>query len=187
MKSTIIKNVKVDDKFWKKFMNVVRDEVIPYQWEALNDRIPDAEPSHAIENLRIAAGESEGEFYGMVFQDSDVAKWLEAVAYCLESEPNAELEKMADEVIELLEKAQQPDGYLNTFYTVKEPGKRWTNLRDNHGLYCAGHLIEAAVAYYKATGKKRFANTPIILPLFLAKARTRFPDTRDIKKLNWLF
>lgn len=158
MKSTIIKNVKVDDKFWKKFMNVVRDEVIPFQWEALNDRISDAEQSHAIENLRIAAGESEGEFYGMVFQDSDVAKWLEAVAYCLESEPNAELEKMADEVIELLEKAQQPDGYLNTFYTVKEPGKRWTNLRDNHELYCAGHLIEAAVAYYKATGKKRFLN-----------------------------
>ncbi|WP_017434278.1 glycoside hydrolase family 127 protein [Saccharococcus caldoxylosilyticus] len=156
MKSTLIKNVKVNDKFWRKYMDVVKNEVIPYQWKALNDQIPDAEPSHAIENFRIAAGESEGEFYGMVFQDSDVAKWLEAVAYSLENDPDAELEKTADEVIELLGRAQQPDGYLNTYYTVKEPGKRWTNLRDNHELYCAGHLIEAAVAYFKATGKKRF-------------------------------
>jgi len=149
-------NVKVNDRFWKRYMDVVRNEVIPYQWEALNDRIPDAEPSHAIENFRIAAGESDGEFYGMVFQDSDVAKWLEAVAYLLETNRDPELERIADEVIELLGRAQQPDGYLNTYYTVKEPGKRWTNLRDNHELYCAGHLIEAAVAYFKATGKRRF-------------------------------
>lgn len=149
-------NVKVNDRFWRRYMDVVRNEVIPYQWEALNDRIPGAEPSHAIENFRIAAGESDGEFYGMVFQDSDVAKWLEAVAYLLETKRDPELEKLADDVIELLGRAQQPDGYLNTYYTVKEPGNRWTNLRDNHELYCAGHLIEAAVAYFKATGKRRF-------------------------------
>ncbi|MBB5325430.1 hypothetical protein HNQ34_002531 [Anoxybacillus tepidamans] len=149
-------NVKINDQFWKRYMDVVRNEVIPYQWEALNDRVPDAEPSHAIENFRIAAGESDGEFYGMVFQDSDVAKWLEAVAYLLETNRDPELERIADEVIELLGRAQQSDGYLNTYYTVKEPGKRWTNLRDNHELYCAGHLIEAAVAYFKATGKRRF-------------------------------
>jgi len=92
----------------------------------------------------------------MVFQDSDVAKWLEAVAYLLEEKRDSELEALADDVIELLGRAQQPDGYLNTYYTVKEPGKRWTNLRDNHELYCAGHLIEAAVAYFQATGKRRF-------------------------------
>ncbi len=153
-KTTIRANVK--DRFWKRYIDVVRHEVVPYQWEALHDRIPDAEPSHAIENFRIAAGESDGEFYGMVFQDSDVAKWLEAVAYLLEAERDRDLEKLADDVIELLGRAQQPDGYLNTYYTVKEPGKRWTNLRDNHELYCAGHLIEAAVAYFRATGKRRF-------------------------------
>ncbi|KZM53191.1 hypothetical protein A3Q36_01155 [Geobacillus stearothermophilus] len=153
-KGTIRANV--NDRFWKRYIDIVRNEVVPYQWEALNDRIPDAEPSHAIKNFRIAAGESDGEFYGMVFQDSDVAKWLEAVAYLLEEKRDSELEALADDVIELLGRAQQPDGYLNTYYTVKEPGKRWTNLRDNHELYCAGHLIEAAVAYFQATGKRRF-------------------------------
>ncbi|WP_307893946.1 glycoside hydrolase family 127 protein [Bacillus swezeyi] len=148
--------VKITDRFWSKRLEVIHDHVIPYQWAALNDRLEDAEPSHAIENFRIAAGEAEGEYHGMVFQDSDVAKWLEAAAYSLEHHPNPELEKTADEVIALLQKAQGEDGYLNTYYMLKEPNQRWTNLRDNHELYCAGHLIEAAVAYYQATGKRAF-------------------------------
>ncbi|HEO8420860.1 TPA: glycoside hydrolase family 127 protein [Yersinia enterocolitica] len=155
-KETITNKVKINDNFWGRYLEVVRNHVIPYQWEALNDRLPDASPSHAIENFRIAAGESTDEYYGMVFQDSDLAKWLEAVAYSLENEPNAELEKTADEVIALMGRAQQEDGYLNTYYIVNEPNNRWTNIRDNHELYCAGHLIEAAVAYYQATGKKQF-------------------------------
>lgn len=140
--------------FWRRVYDLVRDKVIPYQWEALNDRVPGAEPSHAIENFRIAAGEANGEYYGMVFQDSDVAKWLEAVAYALSARPDEHLEKLADEVIALIGRAQQSDGYLNTYFTAKEPGKRWTNLRDCHELYCAGHMMEAAVAYYEATGKR---------------------------------
>lgn len=148
--------VNVTDSFWRKYMKIVRDGMIPFQWEALNDRVPDAPLSHAMKNFKIAAGEEQGEFYGMVFQDSDVAKWLEAVAYSLETDPNPELEKIADEVIDLLEKAQQEDGYLNTYFTIKEPEKRWASLRDNHELYCAGHFIEAAVAYYHATGKRKF-------------------------------
>ncbi|MDC3416952.1 glycoside hydrolase family 127 protein [Aquibacillus salsiterrae] len=151
-------NVTVQDSFWNQQLEVVQREVIPYQWKALNDELPDTEPSHAIENFRIAAGESDGEYYGMVFQDSDVAKWLEAVAYSLHVTPDETLEKTADELIDLLGRAQQNDGYLNTYYTIKEPGKRWTNVRDNHELYCAGHLIEAAVAYYEATGKRKFVD-----------------------------
>lgn len=146
------------DSFWNNYLQLVKEEVIPYQWEALNDRIPDTEPSHAIKNFKIAAGEAEGKFYGMVFQDSDVAKWLEAVAYSLEHFPDQKLENTADELINLLEKAQLADGYLNTYYTVAEPDNRWTNVRDNHELYCAGHLIEAAVAYYQVTGKDKFLN-----------------------------
>jgi len=145
--------------FWRRVYDLVRDEMIPYQWEALNDRVPDAEPSHAIENFRIAAGEAEGEYYGMVFQDSDVAKWLEAVAYALSARRDEPLEALADEVIALIGRAQQPDGYLNTYFTVKEPGKRWTNLRDCHELYCVGHMMEAAVAYYEATGKRELMDT----------------------------
>ncbi|HWA73556.1 MAG TPA: beta-L-arabinofuranosidase domain-containing protein [Polyangiaceae bacterium] len=142
--------------FWARYTSLVRDTVIPYQWAALNDRIPDAAPSHAIRNFRIAAGLESGEFVGMVFQDSDVGKWIEAVAYSLETHPNPALETLVDETVELLEKAQAPDGYLNTYFTIKEPGRRWSNLWECHELYCAGHLLEGALAYYQATGKRRF-------------------------------
>lgn len=147
--------LKVTDAFLGQYQRLVRDVVIPYQWDALNDRITEADPSHAIENFEIAAGRKDGEFYGMVFQDSDVAKWLEAVAWSLCQKPDAELEKTADEVIELIEAAQCEDGYLNTYFTVKEPTLRWTNLAECHELYCAGHMIEAGVAFFQATGKRR--------------------------------
>ena len=150
-----LNKVKMSDLFWSKYVELVRNTVIPYQWEALNDRVPDAEPSHAVTNLRIAAGLEEGEFRGFVFQDSDVAKWIEAVGYSLQSHPDSELEAAVDSIIDIIEKAQQPDGYLNTHFTIKQPDKRWTNLHECHELYVAGHMIEAAVAYHEATGKKK--------------------------------
>ncbi|MFP7476882.1 glycoside hydrolase family 127 protein [Terribacillus saccharophilus] len=156
--SSVNKNQKVtvEDAFWSNYKQLVAEQVIPYQWKALNDQLPDTAPSHAIENFRIVAGEAAGDYYGTVFQDSDVAKWLETVAYSLRSFPDPELEEAADEVISLMGRAQAEDGYLNTYYMLVEPDHRWTNLRDNHELYCAGHLIEAAVAYYETTGKYVF-------------------------------
>ncbi|NOU93926.1 glycoside hydrolase family 127 protein [Paenibacillus sp. LMG 31456] len=148
-------NVHIQDDFWSEYIRLVREVVIPYQWEALNDRVEGTEPSHAIQNFKIAAGLAQGEFYGMVFQDSDVAKWLEAVSYLLETKRDPDLEQLADEVIEIIAKAQQADGYLNTYFSLKEPDMKWMNLAECHELYCAGHLIEAAVAYYKATGKMK--------------------------------
>ena len=147
--------LKINDPFLGQYQQLVRDVVIPYQWDALNDRSEEHNPSHAIENFRSAAGRQEGEFYGMVFQDSDVAKWLEAVAWSLCQKPDAGLEKTADEVIELVAAAQCEDGYLNTYFTVKAPEERWTNLAECHELYCAGHMIEAGVAFFQATGKRR--------------------------------
>jgi len=158
LKKVDLKNVKLNAGLLAQKNKLVRKEVIPYQWQALNYELPDTEPSHAIENFKIAAGRSEGEFQGMVFQDSDVAKWLEAVAYQLTVNSDPELEKRADEVIDLIGEAQQEDGYLNTYFIVKEPEMKWKNLAECHELYCAGHLIEAAVAYYKATGKDKFLN-----------------------------
>jgi len=149
-----LREVVLSDAFWTRYAQLVREKVIPYQWEALNDRIPDAEKSHAIENFRIAAGLATGEFHGYVFQDSDLYKWLEAVAYRLTTHPDPSLEAQADAVIELIGKAQWPDGYLNTHFTVAQPGKRWTDERRKHELYCTGHLMEAAVAYGEATGKR---------------------------------
>lgn len=147
--------VNIQDHFWNDYSELVRQTVIPYQWEALNDRIEGAEPSYAIQNFRIAAGLAEGEFGGMVFQDSDLAKWLEAVGHSLRHHPDPELEKLADEAIDLIGQAQHENGYLNTYFSIKEPGKEWTNLHDAHELYCAGHMIEAAVAYYQGTGKRK--------------------------------
>lgn len=147
--------VKIRDSFWSHFQNLVIDVVIPYQEKILNDEIPGVEKSHALANFRIAAGMEKGEFYGMVFQDSDVAKWLEGVAYSLAVRPDSELEARADEIIGIIEKAQQPDGYLNTYFTINGLEKRWTDLQECHEMYCAGHMMEAAVAYYEVTGKDR--------------------------------
>jgi len=148
----------IKDNFWSPIQNMVIDTVLPYQADILDDKVPGAEKSGAINNFRIAAGEAEGEFYGMVFQDSDLAKWLEAAAYALTVRPNAVLEKKVDDIIALIGRAQEPDGYLNTFFTLKEPHHKWQNLLECHELYCSGHMIEAAVAYYNATGKDAFLN-----------------------------
>ena len=148
-----LKKTSIRDSFWSPKQQLILDTAIDYQEKILNDQIPGAEKSHAVANFRIAAGLEEGEFYGMVFQDSDVAKWLEGVAYTLTIRPDADLEKRADAVIDIIARAQQPDGYLNTYFTIKEPEHRYQNLLECHELYCAGHMMEAAVAYYDATGK----------------------------------
>ena len=179
-----LKQVKITDNFWKKEITLVRDAVIPYQWKALNDQIPDAQPSYCMHNFKVAGNivnnmthkadytrpvyttngfcvwpedtaNPDERFYGFLFQDSDFFKWVEAVAYSLQQCPDPELEKTADEAIDIVCRAQQIDGYLDTFYIINDISKRFTNLKDNHELYCFGHLTEGAVAYYEATGKDR--------------------------------
>lgn len=153
-----LKEFTISDKFWGRYQELVRQVVIPYQYDILEDKIPGVEKSHAVENFRIAAGDIEGEFYGMVFQDSDLAKWIEAAAYSLAVHTDSALEKTVDDLIDIMGRAACDDGYLNTYFTVKEPDHKWQNLQECHELYCAGHLIEAAVAYYEATGKDKLLN-----------------------------
>lgn len=156
MELVSLRQVRVTDPFFMHIMRIIKEKMIPYQWEIINDRVPGAEKSHCIQNFRIAAGEVAGTFQGAVFQDTDLAKWLEAVAYSLLIFPDGTLEAIADEAIDLIGRAQNPDGYLNTYFTIAEPERRWSNLMDGHELYTAGHMIEAAVAYHQATGKKAF-------------------------------
>lgn len=144
--------------FWYKYQELIRNITVPYQWKVLNDEIPEIEKSGSVENFRIAAGESNSVYQGFCFQDSDIAKWLECISYLLESKPDIQMEKLADDVIALIGRAQQADGYLNTYFTVVEPLKRFTNLHECDELYCFGHLSEAAVAYAQSTGKKEFLN-----------------------------
>jgi DUF1680 family protein len=117
--------------------------------------LEEMEKAGTLENLRIAAGRARGQRRGMVFSDSDVYKWLEAVAWELQRNPSSELRELADATIELVATAQQPDGYINTWCQVVDPSWRWTDLTMGHELYCAGHLFQAAVAFARATDDTR--------------------------------
>ncbi|MGL5436020.1 MAG: glycoside hydrolase family 127 protein [Lachnospiraceae bacterium] len=150
-----LKDIVITDDFWNHYKKLVKDVIIPYQWNVLNDREAGTKPSYCIHNFKVAAGEADGEIEGVVFLDSDLAKWLEAAAYSLETDPDPELMAAADEVIELIGRTQGEDGYLGTYFSVKEPGQRFLNLQEGHELYTTGHMIEAAVAYDQATGKTR--------------------------------
>ncbi|MEJ1730440.1 glycoside hydrolase family 127 protein, partial [Escherichia coli] len=115
-------------------IDLVRTVVLPYQWEILNDRVDGAEKSYCVRNFRAAAGDIKAPHGGMVFQDSDLYKWLEAVAYTLAVHRDEALEKLADEAVELIVRAQEEDGYLNTYYSLMKPQKRYTNLMEGHEL-----------------------------------------------------
>lgn len=158
LKPVPLSKIKIQDQFWSKHTNLVEKVMIPRQWAIMNDHDPNVESSHCLENFKIAAGKKKGDFYGAVFQDTDIAKWLEAVGYSLATHKNTELEQAADEVIDLIAQAQQPDGYLDTYFIIKAPDQKWKNLCEGHELYTAGHMMEAAVAYYEGTGKKIFLN-----------------------------
>jgi DUF1680 family protein len=153
--------VEIGGAFWGGLLALVRDTVIPYQWEALNDRVPGAEPSGCVSNFEVAAGLRRGEHQGFVFQDSDAYKWLEAAAYALEGRSDPALREKAGALVALIEKAQQPDGYLNTYFQIKAPEAKWSNLRQAHELYCAGHLIEAGVACVRVTGERALLDAAI--------------------------
>jgi len=158
-----LSKINITDAFWKRYTDLVEDVIIPYQWDIMNDNIPGVESSHCLENFKIAAGLKKGQFYGAVFQDTDVAKWLEAVGYSLAEKKNEKLEKLADDAIDVIVQAQQKDGYLDTYFIIKEPSQRWRNLCEGHELYSAGHMIEAAIAYYEGTGKRKLLDSMIRL------------------------
>ncbi len=194
-----LRDIHITDDFWKKEIELVRTEVIPYQWDAINDRVEGAEPSYCMRNFKVAgnmnaqmraqgaayippaytfrgfqalpddpAHPEPDKFYGFVFQDTDFSKWIEAVAYSLAQYPDVALERIADGAIDIVCDAQAPDGYLDTYYIINGRDMSFTNLRDHHELYCLGHLLEGAVAYYQATGKDK-----------LLRAAQRFADYVD--------
>lgn len=172
--------VKINDTFWNEKIELVRSEVISYQYLALQDKIEGAEKSYCIENFINAAkivkriknreelpvypadkwqydenNSDKNAFHGWVFQDSDVYKWIEAAAFSLENHFDEELKKKADKFIDIICCAQLENGYLDTLYIINDREKVFTNLKDYHELYCFGHLAEGAVAYYNATGERK--------------------------------
>ncbi len=164
-------NVTITSPFWKRRRDQIVESVIPYQWGVMNDEIDTTVPddpagnqladskSHAVANLKVAAGELDDEFHGMVFQDSDVYKWLEEAAYALAYHPDPELKALCDRTVDLIARAQQPDGYLDTPYQVKSgvwaDRPRFSLIQQSHEMYVMGHYIEAAVAYHQVTGNEQ--------------------------------
>ena len=164
-----LQKIKLLEGFWKQRNQLLCDVIIPYQWDTLNNRTEGVPLSHAVENFRIAAKELEGEPEGTIFQDSDVAKWIEAAAYSLIFRPSGELEDIIDELVRLIKNSQHTNGYVNTFFTAKGIDMRWSDLEMGHELYCAGHLIEASVAYFQATGKRNFMDVMILYANLIAE------------------
>lgn len=146
-KNVSYKNIDITGGFWKDRQDLNKIVTI----YAVRDRFKDTGRFDAFKCDWTEGKPKKPHF----FWDSDVAKWMESAAYILSKERNEELEKEVDALVDLIEKNQDENGYFNIYFTVVEPDERFT-IRDAHELYCAGHLIEAAVAYYEATGKDKF-------------------------------
>ena len=149
-------DVRLEGDFWKERLDTVLARTIPSQHKKLGeygllDSLKLPNPPPPLRFPRHANG-----FTVQVFWDSDVGKWIEAAAYALSHKRDPDIEAKIEAIVDDFEKAQAPDGYLNCWYLGREPEKRWSNLRDNHELYNAGHMLEGAIAYYETTGRRRW-------------------------------
>ena len=142
-----ITSVRVEDKFWAPRMETNRTKTLA----AVRQRLIE---TGAIDNFDIASGKLNAKFRGPFWSDSDVYKWLEGASYSLALKADSALEATVDDVIARIGAAQMPDGYLNTYFQLVDPQGRWTNLAFCHEMYTAGHMFEAAVAHFEATGKR---------------------------------
>ncbi|MBI3829368.1 MAG: glycoside hydrolase family 127 protein [Planctomycetes bacterium] len=140
--------VRFCDRFWEPRRKINREVTLPSQYRQ-------CEETGRIDNFRRASGRKQCDFQGIFFNDSDVYKWLEAAAWTLAETPGGETARMADLVIDEIAAAQQPDGYINTYFMFERAAERWSNLKDKHELYLAGHLFQGAVAHYRATGETK--------------------------------
>ena len=138
-------DITFDDTFWAPRIEINRQRTIPGIYEL-------CKVTGRIDALKLD-WEPGKEPKPHVFWDSDVAKWIEAASYSIAAHPDEDLKARVNELVQLVISVQQPDGYLNSYFTSVDLAGRWTDLRDSHELYCAGHMMEAAVAHYEATGE----------------------------------
>ncbi len=172
-------NVEITDKFWSTRQKINREVSILLQHQKL-------EENHHIDNFRVAAGLKKGITMGLFYLDSDLYKWMEAVSYSLQIKRDPKLEEIMENLIELIAKSQTKDGYVNTYYTTKFFEKRFTNIHITHEDYCAGHLIQAAIAHYRATGNEKFLNIAkrfgtLLVKVFLKEKKKGAPGHEEIE------
>lgn len=163
-------SVRLNDSFWEPRLALNRTKTLFGQYDQI-------EKTGRLDNFRRASGKKpELDFQGIYFNDSDVYKWLEGVVWSLGTHPDAELGKIAAVAIAEIAAAQQADGYLNTYFVLDKESERWSNLKDMHEMYCAGHFIQAAVASERATGDDTLLNVAIRLADHIVE--TFGPDKR---------
>lgn len=148
--------VKITDEFWTPRLETNRLVTLEHQYEHIK-------ANGCLDNFRRVLGEAGGGFEGPTFIDANAYKWLEAASYSLATHELPTLSEKMEEIITLIERAQDSDGYLFTYLMIKDPDKRWTNFSMMHELYCAGHLIEAATAHYRAIGSTRLLDVACAL------------------------
>jgi DUF1680 family protein len=151
LKPISLSKINLDEGFWLDRYRINLETTIPGQFHLL-------EKTGRLDNFRRVVGELQKPFQGLVFSDSDVYKWLEAASWSLQYGQSEYLSTLLDQVIELIIQAQDKDGYLNTYFSLDKIRERWTNIADKHEMYCAGHLIQAAIAHYRVTGSYRLLN-----------------------------
>lgn len=171
-------NVRIADQFWSPRLERHTSVTLPVCIDQIENQ------TGRIRNFENAA-KGEGKHSGIFFDDSDVYKAVEGMAYSLINHPDAALEAKTDEWIDKFAAAQQPDGYINTFYTLTGLEKRWDNM-DKHEMYCAGHMIEGAIAYYQATGKRKMLDVCIrmvdhMMSIFGPEKRHWVPGHEEIE------
>ena len=146
MNELTLRQVKITDAFWSPRLAVNARQAIFHQWHEL-------EKSGCLDNFRLVIGDTAGFREGRYFADSDAYKWLDAAARIYATAPDAQLKSLMDASIDLFGRAQTSDGYLFTYNQLHFPGQRWIALQVEHELYCHGHLIEAGVSHFEATGE----------------------------------
>ncbi len=172
-------SIEIRDEFWTPRLQRNQEELLIYQYNQL-------ERTGCIDNFRIVAGSKEGIRRGFFFSDSDAYKWAEATAISLNMSKNQILSNLLQEFIEIIEKAQEDDGYIYTYNQINFQNRRWSNLPMEHELYCMGHLIEAGIAHFKATNSKKFLNiaiksADIIVRDFFVKSPEMTPGHEEIE------
>lgn len=171
MKPVPITNIKINDHFWAPRLRTHKETTL----EAC---LKQCEETGRISNFSKAGGLISGNFEGEFYNDSDVYKVLEGIAYILMIYPDTVLEKKADNIIDKIAAAQQKDGYLLCYFILQNQDQRWSDM-DKHEMYCGGHLIEAAVAYYKATGKRKLLEVA-------CKLADHYDDMFGPEKKHWV-
>jgi uncharacterized protein len=183
MRSIPLSDLIITDPFWSRYQRTLLEKTLPAQFEQL-------EKTDRFANFRRAAGQEEGPHVGLYFNDSDVYKFIEACAYALAAQPSSKnVEKVETQMyraIELVVSAQQPDGYLNTFFQLNHPDLKWRNLNSLHEMYCGGHLIEAGVAVFESVGDRTLLDVAIrfadhVMSVFGPEKRLGYPGHEEIE------